>query len=150
MSEENKKIADEQTVNQNSHQEQQDSQQAENQPAPKVLTLNDISKGTLELALPVRARSKDIKELRYDFSKLTGWEYAEAMDSDPIARNVFTVSKKQALCLFAAAVAKATPDVDATDIKQRIGIADAQRAVQVATLFLTRAAREAGKNTYGE
>lgn len=114
------------------------------------ITLSMISKGTLELAAPIRARSEDITELHYDFNKLTGWEYAEAMDSDPAARNVFVVTKKQALCLFAAAAAKATPDVDATDIKERIGIADAQRAVQVATLFLSTSAREAGRNTYGE
>ena len=152
MNEENKKIAEGSDVEQSA--EQQPTDQAEQQStglsAPKLLTLNDISKGTLELAVPLRARSKDIKVLHYDFTKLTGWEYAEAMDSDPTTRNMFVVSKKQAICLFAAAVAKVTPDVDATDVKQRIGIADAQRAVQVATLFLTRAAREAGKNTYGE
>ena len=109
-----------------------------------------ISKGTLELATPIRARSKDVTALHYDFTRLTGWEYAEAMDSDPAARNVFVVTKKQAICLFAAAAAKVTPDVDAKDIKERIGLADAQRAVQVATLFLTTSAREAGRNTYGE
>lgn len=135
MSEENKKNeqAQEQTAQQN---------------AP--ITLNMISKGTLELAAPIRGRSKDIAELRYDFTRLTGWEYAEAMDSDQNARNVFVVTKKQAICLFAAAAAKVTPDVDAKDIRERIGLADAQRAVQVATLFLTTSAREAGKNIYGE
>ena len=117
---------------------------------PSPITLSMISKGTLELATPIRARSKDVTELRYDFTKLTGWEYVEAMDSDPTARNVFVVTKKQAMCLFAAAAAKVTPDVDAKDIKERIGLADAQRAVQVATLFLNTSAREAGKNTYGE
>lgn len=117
---------------------------------PAILTLSDISKGTLELATPIRARSEDIDKLHYDFSKLTGWEYAEAMDTDAAARNVFVVTKKQALCLFAAAAAKVTEDVDATDIKQRIGLIDAQRAVQVATLFLNRAAQEAGRNIFGE
>lgn len=149
MNTENKKAAEENADVQQQN-EQQQNEQAEQQPAPKPLTLNDISKGTLELATPIRARSKDIKELHYDFSKLSGWEYAEAMDSDPTTRNMFVVSKKQAICLFAAAVSKVMPEVDATDVKQRLGIADAQRAVQVATLFLTRAAREAGKNTYGE
>lgn len=136
MSEENKK------------QNEQSQEPSAQQPAP--ITLNMISKGTLELATPIRARSKDVTALHYDFTKLTGWEYAEAMDSDPAARNVFVVTKKQAICLFAAAAAKVTPDVDAKDIKERIGLADAQRAVQVATLFLTTSAREAGRNTYGE
>ncbi len=136
MSEENKK------------QNEQSQEPSAQQPAP--ITLNMISKGTLELAMPIRARSKDVTALHYDFTRLTGWEYAEAMDSDPAARNVFVVTKKQAICLFAAAAAKVTPDVDAKDIKERIGLADAQRAVQVATLFLTTSAREAGRNTYGE
>ncbi len=136
MSEENKK------------QNEQPQEPSAQQPAP--ITLNMISKGTLELATPIRARSKDVTALHYDFTRLTGWEYAEAMDSDPAARNVFVVTKKQAICLFAAAAAKVTPDVDAKDIKERIGLADAQRAVQVATLFLTTSAREAGRNTYGE
>lgn len=132
----------------NKKQNEQPQQQAEQKPAP--ITLSMISKGTLELAAPIRARSKDVTALHYDFTKLTGWEYAEAMDSDPAARNIFIVTKKQAICLFAAAAAKATPDIDAKDIKERIGLADAQRAAQVATLFLTTSAREAGKNTYGE
>lgn len=119
-------------------------------PNPAPITLSKISTGTLELATPIRARSKDVTVLHYDFNKLTGWEYAEAMDSDPTARNVFVVTKKQAICLFAAAAAKVTPDVDAIDIRERIGIADAQRAVQVATIFLSVSAQEAGKNTFGE
>lgn len=134
--------------NKNQNEQTQAEEQAAKQPAP--VTLDMISKGTLELAVPIRARSKDITKLHYDFTKLTGWEYADAMDSDPTARNVFVVTKKQAICLFAAAAAKVTPDVDVKDIKERIGLADAQRAVQVATLFLTTSAREAGKNTYGE
>lgn len=142
MNEENK------NQNEQTQTEDQAKEQAAKQPAPVALDM--ISKGTLELALPIRARSKDITKLHYDFTKLTGWEYADAMDSDPSARNVFVVTKKQAICLFAAAAAKVTTDVDAKDIKERIGLADAQRAVQVATLFLTTSAREAGKNTYGE
>lgn len=142
MNEENK------NQNEQTQTEDQAKEQAAKQPASVALDM--ISKGTLELALPIRARSKDITKLHYDFTKLTGWEYADAMDSDPSARNVFVVTKKQAICLFAAAAAKVTTDVDAKDIKERIGLADAQRAVQVATLFLTTSAREAGKNTYGE
>ena len=100
---------------------------------------------------------KTTEEVHYDFTKLSGWEYVEAMDSDTASRNVFQVSKKQALALFAAAAAKQAPVddkggrlYDAADIKQRISLFDAQRAVQVATVFLVRSAQEAGKNTYGE
>ena len=123
-------------------------QQETKKPAPLPLIL--LSKGTLELATPIRSRSEDVKVLHYDFTKLTGWEYVEAMDSDPNNRNVFNISKKQAICLFAAAAAKVTEGLDATDIKERIGLADAMRAVQVATVFLVRSAQEAGKNTFGE
>lgn len=123
-------------------------QQETKKPAPLPLSL--LSKGTLELATPIRSRSEDVKVLHYDFTKLTGWEYVEAMDSDPNNRNVFNISKKQAICLFAAAAAKVTEGLDATDIKERIGLADAMRAVQVATVFLVRSAQEAGKNTFGE
>lgn len=128
----NEEIKKEETKNQNS------------------MKLERISKGHLKLAQPIRAQSKDISELHYDFTKLTGWEYVEAMDSDLNARNIFKVTSKQALSLFAMAASKATPEVDATDIKQRIGLADAQRAVQVATLFLVTSAQEAGANIYGE
>ena len=123
-------------------------QQETKKPVPLPLSL--LSKGTLELATPIRSRSEDVKVLHYDFTKLTGWEYVEAMDSDPNNRNVFNISKKQAICLFAAAAAKVTEGLDATDIKERIGLADAMRAVQVATVFLVRSAQEAGKNTFGE
>lgn len=141
------------------NEENKKNDQAQEQNAKKniQLTLDMISRGTLELATPIRARSEDITVLRYDFTKLTGWEYVEVMDSDSANRNVFQVSKRQALSLFAAAAAKQAPAddkggrlYDAEDIKARIGLADAQRAVQVATLFLTTSAREAGKNTYGE
>jgi hypothetical protein len=112
----------------------------------KVLA-GEITKGTLKLSTPIRAKSQDVTELQYDFSKLTGWEYVEAMDADVTARNVFKISNKQALCLFAAAAGKATPDVDATDIKERIGAVDALRAVQLATVFLITSTRAANQNT---
>ena len=38
----------------------------------KVLA-GEITKGTLKLSTPIRAKSQDITELQYDFSKLTGW-----------------------------------------------------------------------------
>ena len=135
--------------------EEQPKEQEAQKPAP--ITLSMISKGTLELAVPIRASSADVSVLHYDFTKLSGWEYVEAMDSDTASRNVFQVSKKQALALFAVAAAKQAPVddkggrlYDAKDIKERISLSDAQRAVQVATVFLVRSAQEAGKNTYGE
>ena len=117
-----------------------------NEKAQKLL-LESTTKGTFKLNTPIRAASQDVNELEYDFTKLTGWEYVEAMDADMAAKNIFKVSQKQALCLFAAAAAKATPNVDATDIKERIGAVDAMRAVQLTTVFLVSSARAANQNT---
>lgn len=110
-------------------------------------TVISIDRGTMTLQKPIRARSEDVTELHYDFGKVTGWEYVEAMDADPAARNVFRVTAKQALSLFAIAAAKATPDVDATDIRERISIEDAVKAVQLATVFLVASTRAGKKNS---
>jgi len=142
---------DENIKNNNENQETRNNETAQQEPKKAApIPLSMLSKGTLELATPIRSRSEDVTKLHYDFTKLTGWEYVEAMDSDPNNRNVFNISKKQAICLFAAAAAKCTEGLDVTDIKERIGLADAMRAVQVATAFLVRSAQEAGKNTFGE
>lgn len=106
-----------------------------------------VTKGTIKLTVPIRAGGTDVDKLDYDFSKLTGWEYVEAMDADPEARNVFKITQKQALCLFAAAAGKATPNIDATDIKQRISAVDTLRVVQLATVFLAASTRAARENT---
>lgn len=114
-----------------------------------TMRAEDFSRGKLELAVPIRARSEDVTELSYDFMKISGWEYAEAMDEDKDTRNAFIVSKKQAMSLFAVACAKCNKNIDAHDVKKQLSIMDAQRAVQVATLFLMLSAQAEGKNTYG-
>ena len=107
----------------------------------------ELYKGSIKLISPIRAAGKDVDELHYDFTVLNGWDYVEAMDSDLNAKNIFKVTSKQALCLFAAAAAKQTPEVDVTDIKEKIGAADAAKAVQLATLFLITSTREEKKNS---
>lgn len=109
--------------------------------------VKELYKGTMKLITPIRAASKDITELHYDFTALTGWDYVNAMDSDANAKNMFKMTSKQALCLFATAAAKKTPDVDETDIKERIGAADAVKAVQLATVFLVTSTKEEKANT---
>ena len=115
--------------------------------AVQKILADNVTRGTLKLSTPIRAGSQDVGELQYDFSKLTGWEYVEAMDADADARNVFKISQKQALCLFAAAAGKVTSGIDATDIKQRIGAIDAVKAVQLATVFLVTSKRAVRQNT---
>lgn len=109
--------------------------------------LEGTVRGTLKLKRPIRAQSEDLTELHYDFSKLTGWEYVEAMDEGGTTRNVFEVSQKQALCLFAAAAGKATNGVDAVDIRTRIGMEDTLRAVQIAMVFIVASARAENPST---
>ena len=117
--------------------------------------LAKIAKGALKLAKPIMAAGREITELRWDFRDLTGWEYANALDCDNAGVNVFRITNKQAFSLFAAAAAKATTikndggvdmhPLDARDIKERMGIDDTIKAVQVATVFFATSARVGNK-----
>ena len=108
--------------------------------------LKKLSSDTLQLNTAIRAGGEDVEELQYDFNKLTGWEVAEAIDSDKKATTIFRLTAKQALNLFAVAAAKATTaaqkalnqdakGIDANDIKERIGAVDSVAAVQLAIVF---------------
>lgn len=102
-------------------------------------------KGRLRLEKPIKARDKQIDELAYDFTELTGMEYTEAMDNGLQSNNVYTITYRQALCLFAKAAEKQTPDVDSQDIISQIGMTDSLEGVQLATIFFnasTRAGRQ--------
>lgn len=122
-------------------------QSNENKLAGKVAITNPqeqirkLAKGKLELETPIRAGSTDVTELRYDLLKLTGREYADVMDRDSGTMNMFRISNKQALYLFAAAAARETSGIDATDISDRIGVQDSIKAVQIATIFFVASAR---------
>lgn len=98
----------------------------------------DPEKGKLILAVPIRSRSEDVNELDYDFGAISTKEYIAAMDSDREARNPFRISYKQAINLFAAAVACATEGIDATDIRERLSVKDAVYASQLASLFFAQ------------
>lgn len=107
--------------------------------------LKKIAHGKLALSQPIRAGGLDVTELEYDFNRLTGWEYAGAMDKDSAVTGITRISNKQALSLFAAAAGKATPGIDATDILERMGCDDAVKAVQLATVFFVTSQREGNK-----
>lgn len=106
--------------------------------------------GRLVLTRPIRSRSKDIAELKYDFDKLTNWDLVEAMDADMSHNNAFRVSMRQAMHLFAAAAAKCTEDVDQIDILEQLSADDAIKAQQVATLFFVTSSREGDKRILSE
>lgn len=99
-----------------------------------------LAKGTLTLAKPIKARGKEINELPFDFQQLTGIEYVNAMSVES-SKNIFELTQKQALNLFAAAAAKQSADADAKDIYEQIGIEDTIKAVQAATLFFNTSVR---------
>jgi ElaB/YqjD/DUF883 family membrane-anchored ribosome-binding protein len=101
-------------------------------------------KGLMHLETPIFAQDREIKELRYDFTILKGFEYTDAMDSDPNANNAFFITKRQALALFAKAAAKLTEELDMQDIISNLGVTDSVEAVEIATLFFN-ASRRAGR-----
>lgn len=98
-------------------------------------------KGRLSLETPIKAGDTEITELVYDFNSLTGVEYTNAMDSDPNAMQIYKITYRQGLALFAAAAAKHTEKVDSRDIIERIGMTDAVEGVQLATLFFSASTR---------
>ena len=98
-------------------------------------------KGRLRLETPIMANDEEISELAYDFTDLTGMEYVAAMDSDPNAMQIFKITYRQGLALFATAAAKHTEAVDSRDIMERIGMTDAVEGVQLATLFFSSSTR---------
>ena len=107
--------------------------------------LRELTKGTLKLLKPIRARSEDVKELHYDFCALTGEEMMNALDSDT-AGNMFAISNKQALAMFAATAGNCTDMVDDKDILKRISGPDSVKAIQLAKLFYAASSRAGNKN----
>ena len=98
-------------------------------------------KGRLKLETPIKVGDTEIEELVYDFTDLTGLEYTSAMDGDANAREIFKITYRQGLSLFATAAAKHTERVDSRDIIERIGMTDAVEGVQLATLFFSASTR---------
>lgn len=101
----------------------------------KAELLEKVKKGSMKLAKPILSRDNEVKEITYDFTGITGVEYAKTMDSINIRTGAFTMTQEQALALFALAVEKTGCGLDAVDIKERLGMVDARVAVQKAQLF---------------
>lgn len=118
--------------------------------AKKLMEKLAKAEGVMPLTEPITGRDKTLTELRYDFSKISGWEYVEAMDMDKSATNAFKMTNKQALCLFAAAVSKVMDEVDATDVRTRLGMMDSRNAVSITVSFLAASAQVGKKNSSGE
>lgn len=108
-----------------------------------------VSTGKLELMKPILNGEKTHTELKYDFTVLSALELARALDTGSAGRrsDAFSLGNTQALALFAAAAAKVTPDLDATDIRERLGALDGVVAIQIASVFF-RATSLAGNSRY--
>lgn len=105
-------------------------------PETPMRIANKIGKGKMKLITPIKDGEKEYGELEYDFTALSGWEFARALNDGTSVRNQRgDMTETQALALFAAAAAKCTAGLDATDIKNRMGMMDAIGAINVATLF---------------
>ena len=98
-------------------------------------------KGRLRLEKPIMSGDEEITELAYDFNALTGMEYTDAMDSDSNAQQIYRITYRQGLALFATAAAKQSATLDRRDIMERIGVTDAVEGVQLATLFFSASTR---------
>lgn len=103
-------------------------------------------KGRLALETPILAGDKEITELVYDFTELTGMEYTEAMDASPNAgQSLSGLSYRQGLSLFAKAAAKQNEGLDMQDIVSRIGATDAAEAIELASIFFGSSIRAGRK-----
>lgn len=115
--------------------------------------LRELCRGKLKLMQPMRVHGQEVKEIEYDFCGLTGMEMMDAMDSAGNAANMFTLTNKQAMALFAETAEKCAPMIqeghtlirlyDKRDIKEGLAAADSVAAVQVAKLFY-RASNQVG------
>ena len=114
----------------------------------EALDAMKTGKGILHLEKPILSDDIMVKELKYDFMALTGMEYADAMDSDSQTQQLFRITNRQALALFAAAAAKQTEHVDQTDIMQRIGVTDAVEGTRLAVLFFQSSVRAGEMRIY--
>lgn len=134
--------------------ENDSSAEKETKKLPKIFDpeeqIRQFGRGRMELRVPIRDGENLCKELSWDFLALTGAEYVDALDRDTRANNTFRITNAQALSLFAAAAAKATTGVDATDIRRGISMMDAQKATQIATVFFTASSRAGNRNIFNE
>lgn len=112
--------------------------------------IRQFARGKMELSVPIKDGENTYTELHWDFLALTGAEYVDALDRDTRASNSFRMTSTQAFNLFAAAAGKATQGIDATDIRRGMGIMDAQKATQLATVFFTASNRVGNRRISNE
>ena len=103
--------------------------------------LRNLSKGVIELEMPIKAGDAEIKELHYDFNKIRGQDYIDAMDSDIKAQNAFKISNKQAFELFLKSAGALNKGVDEKDLRDRMSTPDIIAAVRISLIFFVTKSR---------
>ncbi|MBR3740565.1 MAG: hypothetical protein IKN04_08905 [Clostridia bacterium] len=146
-------LLDDEDTGEEAEKENQEEQKIISDPAEQLRVL---CQGTLKLMTPIRAHSEDVKEIKFDFCGLKGIEVMDALDSVMAVNNMFGISNKQAMALFAATAEKCAPMVedggkttrlyDAKDIKSRLAGADAIKAMQLAKLFYNASSQAGNSN----
>ena len=112
------------------------------EPMDPQKVVEQVARGKLTLSQPILSKGEKVTELHYDFMALSGFEYADAMDSDATRNSdSFHLTNRQALSLFAAAVTKKTEGVDKEVIVRGLSIGDTIKAVQLATVFFVTSSR---------
>ncbi len=89
--------------------------------------------GKITLAKPFVIGEREITELEFDFSKMTGLDYVNAMDVDRAAVGNNKASRKQIVSLFAASLK--TPGIDYKDLMNFLGPNDMMTVLQVGELY---------------
>ena len=112
-----------------------------------ILKAGTIECGILELSMPIMARGEEVKELRYDFRKITGRQYIQALDVVAPSREINAITNQQALELFIAATKNQNEGVDDVDIRQRMGVDDVIQAVRIGKVFFGWKALAGDKRT---
>lgn len=144
-------VAEQDTAQKNRELREQLQQRAEEERERLKDALEAMSegKGRLRLEKPILSSDREITELVYDFTELTGLDYTEAMDAGlNSSRNPGGLGYRQALSLFARAAARQTPGLDMEDIVTRIGATDATEAVELASFFFVSSSRAGRKRIF--
>ena len=141
---ENEKREDEQDIQDTEDRKKKEQEEREKIHKTAEMAVEIAAKGKMPLAVPLKDGDRMIEELEYDFLKLNGVEYADALDEMDDGRGTgFKINKKQAINLFCAAVAKCTPGLFQKEIMERLSVRDAINAERIATLFFAASSRAA-------
>ena len=108
-------------------------------------------RGVIKLAEPIKSKSRDVHELHYDFSKLTGSDLVECLDKDPLCDTGKQISNKQAKHLCARACGKAergASGLDEYDILSRVSALDMVACVRAGRVFFAHALAGALLSTF--